>query len=241
MSEAPAVHIHVLTLFGELFESPLETSLLGKAIERKLIEVSLHDMREHATDRHRSVDDAPYGGGAGMVIRPDVVVASLEAIDGEAKTHRIMLTPGGRPLRQADLLRWAAMSRLTLICGRYEGIDARVSEHFVDEEVSLGDFVLGGGEVAALAVIEGVARLVPGVVGNKESLQGESFEANLLAAPQYTRPRCYRGHEVPEVLVSGDHARVDAWRKEQSVERTRRIRPDLIEAQAKRELEPQGS
>ncbi len=243
MSDAPALCFHVLTLFPEIFESPLRTSLLGKAVERGIIDVTLHDIREHATDRHRTVDDAPYGGGAGMVMRPDVVVAALEAAEGSAedRPHRIMLSPGGRPLRQEHLVRWAGLQSITLVCGRYEGIDARVSEHFVDEEVSIGDFVLGGGEVAALVVIEGVARLVPGVVGNKESLQGESFEEDLLAPPQYTRPHSFRGHEVPEVLLSGDHARVDEWRRQKSVERTRRMRPDLIAGQAREEVEPQGS
>jgi tRNA (guanine37-N1)-methyltransferase len=243
MSGAPALSIHVLTLFPEIFESPLRASLLGKAIEAGIVEVCLHDIRDHATDKHRTVDDTPYGGGAGMVMRADVVVAAMEAVEeaAGATPRRIMLSPGGRPMRQQDLRRWAELGSLTIVCGRYEGIDARVSEHFVDEDVSLGDFVLGGGEVPALALIEGVARLVPGVVGNKESLEGESFERNLLAPPQYTRPRGFRDHEVPDMLLSGNHAQIDAWRKERSLEKTRRIRPDLLKAQANEEIEPQGS
>lgn len=222
---------HVLTLFPGFFDGALQTSILGKAQQEGIFSVHLHDFREQATDRHRTVDDAPYGGGSGMVIMGPPVLAALEALPGEGgphRAHRILLGPGGARLTQGHLDRWATMRSLALICGRYEGIDARVGDHFVDEEVSLGDFVLAGGEAAALTIIEGVARLLPGVLGNQDSLAEESFRGGLLEYPQFTRPATLRGVPVPEVLLSGDHARIAAWRAAQAEARTRRIRPDLL-------------
>lgn len=219
------MRINVITIFPEFFASPLETSLVGKARREGLLEVVLLDLREHGKGVHRQVDDAPFGGGAGMVMMIEPLAAVLDPL---ARTHRVLLTPGGRRLDQATLDRWSGVEELTLVCGRYEGVDERVAEHFIDEEVSLGDYVLLGGEAAALAIIEGVTRLLDGVVGNPESVAAESFRDGLLEEPQYTRPAEFRGWEVPEVLRSGDHARVEEWRHRMRVERTKERRPDLL-------------
>lgn len=220
------MRIHVLTIFPEFFASPLETSLVGKAREDGVLDIELHDLRDHGKGAHRQVDDAPFGGGAGMVMMIEPVDEALQPLMG---THRVLLTPAGQPLDQETLDRWATLDELTLVCGRYEGVDERVAEHLVDEEVSLGDYVLLGGEVGALAIIEGVTRLLPGVVGNPDSVQAESFRDGLLEEPQYTRPAEYRGWPVPEVLVSGDHGKVEDWRRDQREQRTRERRPDLLE------------
>ncbi|OFW53699.1 MAG: tRNA (guanosine(37)-N1)-methyltransferase TrmD, partial [Actinobacteria bacterium RBG_16_70_17] len=183
------------------------------------------DLREHGLGRHRQLDDAPFGGGPGMVMMVEPLAAALEPLAG---THRVLLTPAGAPITQATLDRWARLEALTLVCGRYEGVDERVAEHLIQEEASLGDFVLAGGEAAAAAVVEGVARLLPGVLGNPESTGGESFREGLLEEPLYTRPAEFRGWQVPEVLLSGDHARIEAWRRGQRLRRTRERRPDLL-------------
>jgi len=219
------MQINVVTIFPEFFASPLETSLVGKARGDGSLKVVLHDLRDHGKGIHRQVDDSPFGGGAGMVMMVEPLAAVLDPL---AQTHRVLLTPGGRRLDQETLDRWAAVEELTLVCGRYEGIDERVAEHFVDEEVSLGDYVLLGGEVGALAIIEGVARLLDGVVGNPVSVETESFRDGLLEEPQYTRPAEFRGWTVPEVLRSGDHGKVEEWRREQRLDRTRERRPDLL-------------
>lgn len=218
--------INVVTLFGEYFTSPLSVSLVAKAIEAGDLTVEFHDPRDHASGVHRQVDDAPYGGGAGMVMMVEPLAATLEPL---AASHRVFLTPAGAPLTQATLDRFGGLDELTLVCGRYEGIDERVVEHFIDEEVSLGDFVLLGGEAAALAVIEGVVRLLPGTVGNPLSLSSESFRSGELEEPQYTRPADFRGWRVPEVLLSGDHGRIAEWRAEQRRHRTEQRRPDLLD------------
>lgn len=219
-----AVRLSVLTIFPSFFGDPLATSIVARAIESGALDVELVDPREHTTDVHRSVDDAPFGGGAGMVMKPEPLAAS---IDERPDAHVVVLGPAGTPLTQAHLDRWAGLEHLLLVCGRYEGIDQRVVDHLADEEVSLGDFVLAGGEVAALAVIEGVARLLPGVLGNPESVVTESFRDGLLEEPQYTRPAEFRGWRVPDVLLSGDHAAIAAWRRSQREARTRERRPDL--------------
>lgn len=217
--------ISVVTIFPEFFDSALEVSIVSRAIDTAALEVELVQLRDFTDDPYRSVDDAPFGGGAGMVMKVEPIARALETLNG----HRVLLTPAGRPLRQPDLDGFAALDHLILVCGRFEGVDQRVADHLVDDEVSLGDFVLAGGEVAALAVIEGVARLLPGVLGNPESVVHESFRDGLLEEPHFTRPAEFSGWEVPEILLSGDHARIAAWRLEQRVERTRQRRPDLLE------------
>lgn len=219
------MRITVVTIFPGFFESPLRLGVVGRAIEAGIVAVDTADPREHGKGVHRQVDDAPFGGGPGMVMMVEPLAATLEPLAG---SHRVYLTPAGAPLRQSHLDRWATLDHVTLVCGRYEGIDQRVIDHFIDEEVSLGDFVLAGGEVAALAVIEGVARLVPGVVGNAESTVTESFRDGLLEEPVYTRPAVYGDWPVPEVLLSGDHGRIASWRREQRIRRTRERRPDLL-------------
>ncbi len=220
---------HVVTLFEEFFESPLDTSLVGKAIEEGLIEIEFHDPRDHGKGVHRQVDDAPFGGGAGMVMMAEPMANVLEPL---AHTHRVLLTPSGAPLMQSHLDRFAEIEELTLVCGRYEGIDERIVEHFIDEEVSLGDFVLLGGEVAAAVIIEGTARLLPSVIGNPASSESESFRGDgLLEEPQYTRPADFRGWKVPDVLLSGDHGKIAEWRRQQRALRTAERRPDLLNEQ----------
>ena len=214
--------ISVVTIFPEFFETSL--GIVGRAIEAGLIEVDAVDLRRWGKGVHRQVDDAPFGGGPGMVMMIEPLASALETLED---SHRVLLTPVGARLSQSHLDRWAGIPHLSLVCGRYEGVDERVAEHFIDEEVSLGDFVLAGGEVAAMAIIEGVARLLPGVVGNPDSTLSESFREGLLEEPQYTRPAQFRDWAVPEVLLSGDHGRIEAWREEQRIDRTRKRRPDL--------------
>jgi tRNA (guanine37-N1)-methyltransferase len=220
--------VDIVTIFPGFFASPLATGLLGKAGERGLVEVRLHDLRDWATDRHRSVDDAPFGGGAGMVMRPGPWFDALDSLEAEGPARIVLLAPDGHRLDHEVAGRLARKPRLVLCCGRYEGIDERVRTR-VHEVVSVGDFVLAGGETAALVVLEAVARLVPGVMGNAASAADESFAAGLLEHPQYTRPASYRGLEVPAVLRSGDHAAIERWRRAQALDRTRRLRPDLLE------------
>jgi tRNA (guanine37-N1)-methyltransferase len=215
----------VLTVHPELVRGPLTGSILGRAAAAGLIQVGVHDLREHGLGRHRSVDDTPYGGGAGMVMRVDVVAAGIDAVR-TPESHVVLLSAAGRRFDQQAARRLSLLPHLVLVCGHYEGVDARV-ESLVDEEISIGDFVLTGGEIAAAAVVDAVARLVPGVLGNEASPQDESFAAGLLEYPQYTRPREFRGLEVPEVLLSGHHAKIEAWRRQQAVARTRARRPDL--------------
>jgi tRNA (guanine37-N1)-methyltransferase len=220
------MRIAVVTIFPEFFASPLEVSIVGRALAEGALEVELVDLREYGLGRHRQVDDAPFGGGPGMVMMVEPLHAALSSLDA---SHRILLTPAGTPLDQEMLDRWAGLAAVTLVCGRYEGVDERVAEHLVEEEVSVGDFVLAGGEIAALAIIEGIARLLPGVVGNPESTGSESFRGGLLEEPQYTRPAEFSGWSVPDVLLSGDHARIEEWRRRQRMKRTRDRRPDLFE------------
>jgi tRNA (guanine37-N1)-methyltransferase len=222
------MRIDVFTLFPELVEGFAGASLLGRARQTGLLDVRVHDLRMATTDVHRTVDDAPFGGGAGMVLMPEPVFAAVEAVDPPRPLF--LLGPGGRRLDQALARELAEGAGFSLLCGRYEGVDARVGDHLVDGELSIGDFVLAGGEVAAAAVLEAVGRLVPGVMGNDSSATEESFSDGLLEYPQYTRPATFRGWTVPEVLRSGDHAKVAAWRRAQALERTRRRRPDLLAA-----------
>jgi len=212
-------------MFPEYFSGPLQVSIVGRGIESGVLEVILHDLREHGLGRHRQLDDAPFGGGPGMVMRVEPLAAALEPL---AATHRVLFTPAGEKMTQETLDSWSGLDELTLVCGRFEGVDQRIVDNLIDQEVSLGDYVLAGGEVAAAAAIEGVARLLPGVIGNPESHRSESFRDGLLEEPVYTRPADYRGWMVPEVLLSGDHARIEQWRADQRRERTERRRPDLL-------------
>ena len=220
--------IDVLTIFPELVAGFAGHSLLGRAVERGTVDLRVHDLRDATTDVHRTVDDSPFGGGAGMVLRPEPVFDTVER--ERPPRPLLLLGPGGRRFDQAAARELAAGEGFSLLCGRYEGIDARVRDHLVDGELSIGDYVLAGGEVAALVVIEAVTRLLPGVMGNATSATEESFADGLLEYPQYTRPAEYRGWNVPEVLRSGDHGRVERWRRAQSIAQTVRVRPDLIEA-----------
>lgn len=222
-----------VTLFPELIEAASHAGLLGKAIESGVLSQRTQSPRAFATDKHRSVDDTPYGGGSGMLMMPEPVVAAMEALDARAEAEgaprawRVLLSPQGRVFRQVDARRLSMLPAVMLVCGRYEGLDDRVS-HFVDETLSLGDFVLNGGEIAALAIVEAVGRLVKGMVGNPDSLVQESHGAGLLEYPQFTRPRDYRGHVVPDVLLSGNHGRIAEFRRRQALLRTRALRPDLL-------------
>lgn len=229
------MRISIITVFPEYFDSPLDVSLVGRAIAQGSVEIDFHDPREHATGVHRQVDDAPFGGGAGMVMMPEPLARALAPLED---THRVLFTPAGAPLTQDTLDRFSELDHLTLVCGRYEGVDERIAEHFIDEEISLGDYVLLGGEVAAAVVIEGVVRLLPGVIGNPASTESESFRGKLLEEPQYTRPADFRGWRVPDVLLSGDHGKIAAWREEQRKQRTARRRPDLFDVDDER---PVGS
>jgi tRNA (guanine37-N1)-methyltransferase len=222
------VRIDVFTCLPQILEAPLAGSLLGKARERGLVDVRVHDLRDYTTDRHRSVDDTPFGGGAGMVLAPGPVFDAVEAVDPPRPL--LLLGPRGRRLDQQGVRELARGPGFSLVCGRYEGIDERVREHLVDGELSIGDYVLAGGEPAAFVVVDAVVRLVPGVMGNLASAEDESFADNLLEYPHYTRPANFRGWEVPEVLRSGDHGRITRWRRAQALRRTLVSRPDLIEA-----------
>jgi tRNA (guanine37-N1)-methyltransferase len=220
------VRVDVFSIFPDYLEGPLRLSLLGRARDAGLLDVRVHDPRDFTTDRHRSVDDVPAGGGPGMVMTPEPLFAAVEA--AAPPRPLFLLAPGGRPFDQPLAASLAAGGGFSLICGRYEGVDQRVADHLCDGELSVGDFVLNGGEAAALVVIEAVARLVPGILGNDSSTADESFTAGLLEYPQYTRPADFRGFPVPEVLRSGDHARVGRWRRAQALRRTLERRPDLL-------------
>ena len=224
MSAAP--RFDLLTLFPDMCRAVMSTSIIGRAADGGHIQVGVHDMREHGVGKHRVVDDTPYGGGSGMVIRVDVVDRALEAVRTPG-AHVVITDPSGVPFTQAVARRLAKVSHLVVLCGHYEGIDGRVREHLVDEAVSIGDYVLTGGELAGLVIVDAVARLHPGVLGNPASLDMESFEHGLLEGPCYTRPRSWRGWEVPEVLMSGHHGRIEAFRHSQAEDRTRAVRPDL--------------
>jgi tRNA (guanine37-N1)-methyltransferase len=220
------VRVDIFSIFPEYLEGPLGVSLLGRAREAGLVDVRLHDPRDFTTDRHRSVDGAPAGGGPGMVMTPEPLFAAVEATEPPRPLY--LLAASGRTLDHALAAELAEGGGFSLICGRYEGVDQRVADHLCDGELSIGDFVLNGGEAAALVVIEAVARLVPGVLGNETSVTEESFAAGLLEHPQYTRPGEFRGWKVPEVLRSGDHARIARWRRAQALRRTAERRPDLL-------------
>lgn len=227
------MRIDVISIFPEFFDV-LDVSLVGKARERGLLDVRVTNLRDFTHDVHRTVDDTPYGGGAGMVMKPEPWGEAIDAVVGDGTTGAVLIvpSPAGEVFTQATAREFAAEQHLVFACGRYEGIDQRVMDHFASRmrvrPVSLGDYVLNGGEVATMAIIEAVGRLIPGVVGNPESLMEESHEDGLLEYPSYTKPAQWRGLEVPEILLSGNHGAIAQWRHEQQVERTRRIRPDLL-------------
>jgi tRNA (guanine37-N1)-methyltransferase len=221
------MRIDVFSLFPDYLAGPLGASLIGKARQLGVLEVRVHDPRDWTTDRHRSVDDTPFGGGAGMVMGPAPLFAAVEAV--RPVRPLLLLTPAGKRFDQARARELAAEPGFALVCGRYEGVDQRVADHLCDGELSVGDYVLAGGEAAALVVIEAVTRLVPGVLGNECSRVDESFDGRLLEYPQYTRPAEFRGWPIPDVLRSGDHARIERWRRAQAMRRTLERRPDLLE------------
>lgn len=219
----------VLTIFPAMFASPLEESILAKASARGLIEIRVHDLRDFAEGKHRAVDDTPYGGEAGMVMKPEPLVRGIEALRAEGGAGRVVfLTPQGRLLDQEVVKKLATIERLILVCGRYEGIDERVRERFVDEEISIGDYVVTGGELPAMVLIDAVSRMIPNVVGKSQCVESDSLYEGLLKHPQYTRPPEFRGMRVPDVLLSGNHPEIERWRRAKSLERTWRLRPDIL-------------
>ncbi len=220
--------IDVLTLFPAMFAGPLDESIVKRAREAGLLDLRIHDLRDYTHDRHRTVDDRPFGGGPGMLLKPEPIFEAVEAIAGEdAKV--ILTTPGGKPFKQAVAREWADCENLLIICGSYEGVDERVREALVDEEISIGDYVLTNGALPAMVMIDAVTRLLPGALGDEDSAADESFSDGLLEYPQYTRPAEFRGMKVPDVLLSGHHGAIEAWRREQAEIRTRKTRPDLKE------------
>lgn len=223
------MEIDIITLFPGFFESPLRESILGKAQERGVVRVAVHDLRQHALDKHRVADDAPYGGGVGMVLKAEPIIRCLRALEEEAGPATVaLLTPQGELFCHEMAQRLAKEERLVLICGRYEGVDERIRQHYTDLEISVGDYVLPGGESAALVVLDAVVRLLPGAVGEERSIEEDSFQRGLLDYPHYTRPAEVEGTRVPEVLLSGNHEAIRRWRRKESLRRTRSRRPDLL-------------
>ena len=218
--------VDVFSIFPEMITGYTNQSILGRSVESGLLEISVHDLRVATTDKHRTIDDPPFGGGAGMVLMPEPVFKAIEEV--EPQRPLILLGPSGRKFDQRLADELAALGGFSLLCGRYEGVDERIKTDLCDDEISIGDFVLAGGELAALTIIETVARLKPGVLGNESSFKEESFSDGLLEYPQFTRPSNFRGLEVPEVLLSGDHAKIERWRKAASLAKTLSLRPDLI-------------
>jgi len=229
------MHIDILTLFPEMFDSPFSISILKRAIDRKLVSIGLHNIRDHTHDKHHIVDDYTYGGGAGMILKPEPIFEAVESIkaglNGQEPSQLpvILLTPQGRRFCQEIAHELSKYSHLILICGRYEGVDERVRQHLVTDEISIGDYVLSGGELAAMVVVDAVVRLLPGVLGSEVSAADDSHATGLLEYPQYTRPEVYRGWSVPQVLLSGDHAQIAKWRREQAIQRTVERRPELLD------------
>ncbi|HOG07330.1 MAG: tRNA (guanosine(37)-N1)-methyltransferase TrmD [Syntrophales bacterium] len=224
------IRFDILSVFPGMFASPLAESLIGKARDKGLVDIRFHDIRDYATDRHRMTDDAPYGGGGGMVMKVEPIDRALEAIlPDRSEGLVILMTPQGEPFSQRRAEELASHPRLVLLCGHYEGVDERVREHLVDRELSIGDYVLTGGELAAMVVVDAVSRLIPGVLGNDASAAEDSFSTGILEYPHYTRPATYRGWPVPEVLLSGNHAEIEAWRRTEALKRTLARRPDLLE------------
>ena len=224
--------IDILTLFPEICRAPLSESMMKRAQENKIVDLRIHNLRDWTTDKHHIVDDAPFGGGQGMVMKPEPIFAAVEELQKSAISNQrskiILMSPGGRRLDQELATELSKESHLIVVCGHYEGVDHRVIEHLVDLEVSIGDYVLTNGAIAAVVLVDAVVRLLPGVLGHEQSAHDDSFSAGLLEAPQYTRPAKFRGWKIPEVLLSGNHAEIAKWRKEQALKRTKQNRPDLL-------------
>ncbi len=219
----------IITLFPQVFEGIFNDSILKRAQEKKKVSIKAHDLRKYSLDKkHKRVDDRPFGGGPGMLLMAQPLFDAVKTIKGRRKAHVIYVTPAGIPFSQKHAKRLTATKNLIIICGHYEGIDERVREQIVDEEFSIGDYVLTGGEIPAMVIVDAVSRLIPGVLGKEESLAHESFEANLLEGPQYTRPANFRGLKVPDVLLSGHHKEIEKWQQEQALKKTTKIRPDLL-------------
>ena len=222
--------IDILTIFPQMVAAPLRESIVGKAIDRQLIDVRVTNIRDFALDKHNTTDDRPFGGGSGMVMKPEPLAAAIASVRAADPSVRvILLSPQGRMFKQEIAFELSRLQHICLVCGRYEGVDERIRNHYVDDEISIGDYVLTGGELPALIVLDSVARLVPGVLGSDESIAEESFVGGLLEYPHYTRPEIFEGHRVPEILLSGNHAAIRRWRRQQSLLRTRLRRPDLLE------------
>ncbi|MBT9132918.1 tRNA (guanosine(37)-N1)-methyltransferase TrmD [candidate division NPL-UPA2 bacterium Unc8] len=228
------MRIDILTLFPEMFAGPLDCSIIGKAREKGCVNINIHNLRDFSSDeRHRKVDDRPYGGGPGMVIKPEPIYKAIASIDSHSEGCIILMSPQGERFNQEKARKLIKRKHLILICGRYEGIDERVRENLVDEEISVGDYVVSGGELPAMIVVDAITRLLPGVVGREESVKKDSFSEGMLDYPTYTRPAIYRGMEIPSVLLSGNHLRIEKWRREEALRRTILRRPDIIKKDRK--------
>lgn len=220
----------IVSIFPGMFASPFGDSIIQRAREAGLLDIHVHDLRDYSLNKHRKVDDSPFGGGVGMVMNVEPIARAITAVKKEVpETRTILLSPGGRPFDQEKAWEFSSLPSLTLICGRYEGIDERIRLHYVDEEISIGDYVLTGGELPAMVLVEAISRLLPGVLGDPESVVEESFHDDLLEYPQYTRPRDYEGLKVPEILVSGDPKKIRDWQKAEALKKTAQVRPDLLE------------
>lgn len=233
----PRLKFEILTLFPKFFESPLQQSIINRTIKNKIIQINTRDIRNYASDKHKTVDDKPFGGGEGMVLKVDTLVSALDDIDKKQKSHVILLDPRGKKFNQRYAESLTKKTNIILVCGHYEGVDQRFAENWADEILSIGDYVLGGGESAALVIIDSVTRLLPGALGNEKSAKRDSFSEHktsenkttrILKHPVYTRPKVFRGKKVPSVLLSGDHYKIKAWREEKSLETTKKTRPDLL-------------
>jgi tRNA (guanine37-N1)-methyltransferase len=229
-----SLRFDIITIFPEFFRSPFDVGIIRRGKEKGLVEIRAHDLREFTSDRHRTVDDRPFGGGEGMVFKPEPIFKAVEAVRENQQVEVVVLSAAGRKFNQAEALRLSKADQVILICGRYEGVDERVIEHLATAEISIGDFIVSGGEIAAAVVVDAVARYVPGVVGKEESILRDSFsdpasEIQLVEHPHYTRPADYRGWQVPDILISGDHEAVRKWRYEAALKKTQRNRPDLLE------------
>jgi tRNA (guanine37-N1)-methyltransferase len=226
------MRIHIVTLFPAMFSGPFSESIVSRAVEQGLVEISIYNIRDYTSDKHHVVDDSPFGGGPGMVLKPEPMFKAVEVVRGETGLPVILLTPQGRLFSQRVAEELARNEEMILVCGHYEGVDERVREHLVTDEISIGDYILSGGELAAMVVVDAVVRQMPGALGSEESVGDDSHAKGLLEYPQYTRPQSFRGWEVPEVLLSGNHAKIAKWRRQQSLRRTLERRPDLMQQAA---------